>query len=529
MHLCCRALSKLRHAWLYVGMVCLLNACSSMNELTARHEIAVGMPKTTVASKSLWSALPSEDPWLWGCFYEYFPRQQCEIVAGSGRKNFLVFCGVRNRSDCNGMRDGNELLNGIYPNYYQARNSLENQSTAQSQTITQESSLSAANSKAELLKIEQERHRLAKERSRLEAEKVNREKAKQAGRLTMSVSDTPPDSNGVVTIRIQTNVDTSSLKINGDELGGKADGKYEVKRVARVAQVTRFTLVATDIYGNSDSKVISVERKTIEANHTFKPLNVAQVKQQQPSEAVAIIMGIEKYKRVSKADYANADALDFYDYAMRALGIRAENIKLLVDEGADDVEILRTFQNWLPLKSKKGKTDVYVFFSGHGLPSQDGQSLFLLPWGVDKDFVDKTAINMQELVDALQAAQPKTVTLFIDSCYSGQSRNGQFLLSSARPIALKVAQRTFPANFTVLSASAPDQLSSSSVDLKHGIFSYYLMKGMEGEADLNEDGKITVGEMQEYLQDMVSRQAMTMNRKQHSQSQGDPDKVLVAK
>jgi uncharacterized caspase-like protein len=121
------------------------------------------------------------------------------------------------------------------------------------------------------------------------------------------------------------------------------------------------------------------------------------------------------------------------------------------------------------------------------------------------------------------------VTLFLDSCYSGQSKNGDTLLSSARPIALKVTQRTYPSNFTVLSASAPDQLSSSSSDLKHGMFSYYLMKGMEGEADSNNDGRITAGEMHEYLQDMVKRQAMSMNRKQHPQLQGDPDKVLVGK
>ena len=205
----------------------------------------------------------------------------------------------------------------------------------------------------------------------------------------MLVKTTQPDLNGVVTISIQTNADTSSLKINGDELGGKPDGQYEVKRVARIGQTTKFTFVATDIYGNTDTKVVSVERKAIEPSLAFKPLNATNVKQQPVSDAVAIVIGIEKYKRIGKADYANADAFDFYDYAIRALGIKPQNIKLLVDDGADDVEILRTFQNWLPLKSKKGKTDVYVFYSGHGLPSQDGNSLFLLPWGVDKDFVDK--------------------------------------------------------------------------------------------------------------------------------------------
>ena len=102
-------------------------------------------------------------------------------------------------------------------------------------------------------------------------------------------------------------------------------------------------------------------------------------------------------------------------------------------------------------------------------------------------------------------------------------------MSSARPISLKTTENTYPANFTVISASAPDQLSSSSQELKHGIFSFFLMKGMEGDADLNKDGKITFGEMQEHLTDTVGRQAMSMNRKQQPQLIGDTDRVLVGK
>ena len=53
------------------------------------------------------------------------------------------------------------------------------------------------------------------------------------------------------------------------------------------------------------------------------------------------------------------------------------------------------------------------------------------------------------------------------------------------------------------------------------------MKGMEGDADSNKDGKITTGEMQEYLSDKVSRQALSMSRKQDIQLIGDVNKVLV--
>jgi hypothetical protein len=377
--------------------------------------------------------------------------------------------------------------------------------------------------------IEDEKARLAEERRLMDEEKKRRETVKSSTKMDLNVTTTEPDANGLVVISIQTGVDTSSLKINGEELGSNVNGIYSIKKVARVGQETKFVLAATDVYGNTDSKTITVVRQAVDSKAVFSQLNAANVKQQPTRDAVAIIIGIEKYKRVAKADFANADAQVFYDYASRALGIKPENIKLLVDDGADDAEIYRAFQNWLPLKVKKGKTEVFVFFSGHGLPSQDGKSLYLLPWGVDKDFVEKTAINQQEIIASLQAVQPKSVTMFLDSCYSGQARGGETLLASARPIALKAEANAYPPNFTVISASAPDQLSSSSPDLKHGIFSYYLMKGMEGDADQNKDGKITVAEIQEYLTDMVGRQAMGMNRKQQPQLFGDADRVLVGR
>jgi hypothetical protein len=244
-------------------------------------------------------------------------------------------------------------------------------------------------------------------------------------------------------------------------------------------------------------------------------------------DAVAIIIGIQSYKSLPPARFANADAQLFTEYAQVALGIRAEKIRLLIDSDADEIEIVRAFRSWLLRNVTRGKTEVYVFYSGHGLPSDDGKSLYLLPHNADRDFIDKTSINQQELVRMAEATGAKSVTMFLDSCYSGQSRGGDALMVNARPVKMKSSGVEYPLTFTVLTASAPDQISWSSDELGHGIFSYYLMKGMEGDADLNKDGKITAGEMQEHLTDTVGRQAMGMNHKQHPQLFGDSNKVLV--
>jgi uncharacterized caspase-like protein len=152
-----------------------------------------------------------------------------------------------------------------------------------------------------------------------------------------------------------------------------------------------------------------------------------------------------------------------------------------------------------------------------------------LPFNVDKQYLDRTSVKQKEVVSALQKAQAKSVTMFIDACYSGQTRGGEVLIAGLKPIVPKTDEKAYPAEFTVITASAADQFSSASQDLKHGIFSFYLMKGMEGDADGNKDGRITSGELQQYLSEMVGKQAMGLNRTQNTQLFGDADRVLVGR
>jgi len=374
-----------------------------------------------------------------------------------------------------------------------------------------------------------EAERLAEERRKLEAQKAQIEQEKKASRIAIKGSASQPDANGDFTITIQTGADTASLKIDGEEVGGRRDGNYVIKRVARVGEQNSYSITARDVFGNTDSVTITVARQVADSRPAIPRLNPANVKVQQSRDAVAIIIGIENYRRVAKADFANADAKEFYTYASRALGIKPENIKLLVDDGADDIEMLNAFQNWLPLKVNKGKTDVYVFYSGHGYPSQDGNSLYFLPFNVDKQYLDRTSVKQKEVVSALQKAQAKSVSMFIDACYSGQTRGGEVLIAGLKPIVAKTDEKAYPAEFTVITASAADQFSSASQDLKHGIFSFYLMKGMEGDADGNKDGRITSGELQKYLSEMVGKQAMGLNRTQNTQLFGDVDRILVGR
>jgi uncharacterized caspase-like protein len=83
-------------------------------------------------------------------------------------------------------------------------------------------------------------------------------------------------------------------------------------------------------------------------------------------------------------------------------------------------------------------------------------------------------------------------------------------------------------NFTIFSASQLDQISSGLKEAKHGIFSYYLMKGLEGKADANNDKDITNGELLAYMDQNVAQKASELGRQQNPSLAGDPDKILMS-
>ena len=119
--------------------------------------------------------------------------------------------------------------------------------------------------------------------------------------------------------------------------------------------------------------------------------------------------------------------------------------------------------------------------------------------------------------------------MFMDTCYSGISRDEKTLLASARPLRLLTdeSEGDMPSNFTVFSASQISQMSSGLKEAKHGIFSYYLMKGLEGKADQNSDKKITNGELLDYMNEQVAMKAAELGRQQNPSLLGDRNKVLI--
>ena len=319
------------------------------------------------------------------------------------------------------------------------------------------------------------------------------------------------------------------VEIDG-EIQKAVNGKFSFERFSPVDE--KIEIVAIDQRGNrSKPKVVNVKilREDKAIAKSIEKLDPTKIKNSFSNNKVALIFGIENYNYVPDAKFANLDAEYFYEYARNAFGVKDENIKLLVDSDASLIGSLSALSKWLPGKIRRNQTELIIFFAGHGLASTDGKELYLLPNDGDADLLARTGLSRSEIFDQITKLKPKSVTMFLDTCYSGVSRDEQMLLASARPIRIEVEEdESIPRNFTIFTASQLKQISSGLVEAKHGIFSYYLMKGLEGKADINNDKKITNGELLAYMDENISMKASELGRKQNPSLAGNPNKVLMS-
>ena len=244
-----------------------------------------------------------------------------------------------------------------------------------------------------------------------------------------------------------------------------------------------------------------------------------------PDMAVLII-GIETYQGLNKALYAANDANLFHDLMRDGMGVPPENIKLLSNHKATRSDILSALKFWLPAQVKAGKTHVYILFSGHGLTSDEDAQKYWLPFDVNKELLAETAVSEKWALAELQKLQAKSITIFLDSCYSGLARKGESLDPKARGIQLKSAMSPMPSNFTMISASAANQTALASDDFKQGLFSYFLVRGLAGQADADGNQRVTNGELMDYLSQKVDKKALSMNRRQQPQLMGDRQRAI---
>ncbi|MBT7580212.1 MAG: hypothetical protein HN633_15720 [Candidatus Marinimicrobia bacterium] len=248
--------------------------------------------------------------------------------------------------------------------------------------------------------------------------------------------------------------------------------------------------------------------------------------------AIAVIIGNRNYLNpdVPTVDFAIRDATLMKEYLMTAFGYQEGNIIYLED--ATQGTFNATFgtesrSGKLHNYIKKNKSDVFVYYSGHGAPDPETKDGYFVPVDCDPSLVALNGYSLDLFYSQIRKLKARSVTVVIDACFSGSSDNGM-LLKNISPVFIEVNQKALTGNNSIIFTSASgEQVSSWYPDKKHSLFTYYYLKGIQGEANTNGDILLTVGELHNYLEENVSYMARRLNnREQTPQITGDQTKVL---
>jgi uncharacterized caspase-like protein len=184
---------------------------------------------------------------------------------------------------------------------------------------------------------------------------------------------------------------------------------------------------------------------------------------------------------------------------------------------------------------------VVIFFSGHGAPDtrtdQEGNvETFLLPIDADPARLFATAIRMKDISTILRRLPSERIVFLADTCYSGGAAResvGGGALAMDRPrtvaipgLALKggigiraVPDRPRGKGCAILTATTGIEVAQEKSELQHGIFTHFLLQGLQGAADGNKDRQVTVDELYEYVKTEVAK---ATNGSQTPQISRDP-------
>ena len=287
------------------------------------------------------------------------------------------------------------------------------------------------------------------------------------------------------------------------EPAAPAVGKAEVERM--IAEAVR----------RADAKPAAAETRKSDVD---SPRYNAK---QNPND-YAVVIGIERYSDIPDAEFAEHDAAAVRAH-LAALGYPERNMVSLTGSKATKTGLIKTLETWLP-RNVNERSTVFVYYSGHGAPDVKSGRSYLVPWDGDPQFLEDTGYPVERLYQKLGELKAKHVLVALDACFSGVGGRS-VLAKGMRPLVTQAAAASVPENVVALTASAANQAAGAFPGQAHGLFTYYLLRGLNGDA-ADENGRVTVASLYESLSTRVQDEARREGADQSPQiatgSTGEP-------
>jgi hypothetical protein len=187
-------------------------------------------------------------------------------------------------------------------------------------------------------------------------------------------------------------------------------------------------------------------------------------------------------------------------YLIKTFGLKEGNVFLINNATKGDFETYfgtgTNFKGKLYNTIKANQTDVIVYYSGHGAPSIKDKKGYFVPVECDPQYVELGGYSLDTFYGNLAKIPAKSISVIIDACFSGAD-----LIENISPIVLEIDNPVVAIdNSIVLSSSGNSQPSSWYNEMKHGMFTYFLLKAIHDKnADLDKDNSITFNEIYDFV------------------------------
>ena len=254
-----------------------------------------------------------------------------------------------------------------------------------------------------------------------------------------------------------------------------------------------------------------------------------------PPARWAVIVGISEYADPSIAplEFADQDAWALASFLTSpeagAGAVPPENLKLLIDEEATGRNLRHALITFL--RRSRPEDVILIHFVGHSAADVDRpDQVYLLPHDTESEALVETGFPLQHVFHALSQAYSRQTILLADVSHSRwiQKEDRRGLLPNPVNRQILVGDAFVDTRFVAFTASEPGQASLQGRRWGggHGVFTHYLLEGLRGAADRDDDGLVRLGELIAFTRDRVSRATDGAQLPTASLSDYDPHWIL---
>lgn len=210
----------------------------------------------------------------------------------------------------------------------------------------------------------------------------------------------------------------------------------------------------------------------------------------------AVVVGVADYEAFDYQNgdlrFADADAKNFVEYLKSPTGgsVPNQNIILLTNKTASKAKIMQAMNLY---KTASNQDRIIFYFSGHGADQT------FIPYDISSD--PNSNLTHVEVKTAFKASAAKTKLIIADACFSGSMRNK----SNPKKIIESSTKAFNDVNIAMILSSRSTQTSVEIPRLKGGVFTFYLLLGLQGYADFNHNSVVTIKELYRYIAPRVKQ------------------------